>query len=815
MCRFLYYIYACGCEDQSPCGIRRCSTYDAIQTLEIAEGNGLHDILTESCDRNVEMGVLRETVDRWCALCIEDANQTSLVAQNEATRLSYLEWLNEDAVLSLEESIIRERITNEEGRWSRGLSFVQDAEWGVTPKRKEATLGTDSTDEWSVNSSELRGASLPGEKTYTEEWSVGDLAEFMEEEEEQGEEHDQKEEWEQNKEQEEEDAKAEEILAEENRQMDEEGKLREEEAAVRYSDAIMAMVYDLRIAAWCNKMLEETNKQERRRAVAAARSAMPAGVQSENARAACMDGAEARDREIAVSLADDVAAGVEVAAAGGSDQRLLVTEDIPTVPAPLESNIHNTLPVTQKLFLRTEREKVVLGLEGIGIIDEVADACKEGLERTWEGCKLYRAVQAATRDKSVGCYQFVSEMVGFYITGFLTRQVIREVLQVLKHGENVVKGEARKAEKITDMLKWTLEAQDKLEVAWATGIGAIDGHQAAIDVGPFAWGLYDAKTPPLSIPGTPLLLNSPQLSNRSSGRGTARGRARGRGRGRGTARGRGGFENLPQVAEDPAEDSVEGVPGSFLWSSNSAPAHQISTFDKSLELNVSSNREGAVDLGAERRREGYNATGSFAGSSKIAEASPVPTLDKSQMVDGSLLGKENRGNVSESMGTHLQASGGTSVGFPQGSKVDQTSLPNYYDAWPQPPLHKSQMVDGSHLGKNNRQSGPVSMGSHLQAPEGIAEGFSQSSNIAQTSAPNYYDAWPQPPLHKSQVVDGSHLGKRNREIAPESKESYMEATEGAAEGSKGPTAFNLDASQIPTRGGRGGRGRGIKRARTK
>ncbi|KFY04562.1 hypothetical protein O988_00687, partial [Pseudogymnoascus sp. VKM F-3808] len=219
--------------------------------------------------------------------------------------------------------------------------------------------------------------------------------------------------------------------------------------------------------------------------------------------------------------------------------------------------------------------------------------------------------------------------------------------------------------------------------------------------------------------------------------------------------GRGGVENLPQVAEDPAEDSVEGVPGSFIWSSNSALAHQISTFDKSLELNVSSNREGAVDFGAERRREGYNATGSFAGSSKIAEATPVPTLDKSQMVDGSLLGKENRGNVSASMGTHLQAYGGGSVGFPQGSKVDQTSLPNYYDDWPQPPLHKSQ------------------------------------------------------------VVDGSHLGKRNREIAPESKEGHMEATEGAAEGSKGPTAFNLDASQIPTRGGRGGRGRGSKRARTK
>ena len=449
--------------------------------LAIPEGTAMHDMLTKGCVDNMAVGVIKESVDRVCVDCSEGVDPAVLVATRQEKWSSDVEKLREESRLSAARSEIEEMASNEEERW------VTEA--GPILLISEVT----SSEEWSLGSSELEQAKEA---------------------------------------QEEEDAKIQEAMEEEDREIDEEERTRLAMADGVYHRRLMTAAYHGSVHYHFNKLLQKVvAKQD----ASAAGGPMPGPVQEDNAMATELDGAEARDKEAVEAPGDGGAVGITVAEASGIDQPLLVAGDMPTESAPLGSNTPGvvdggTVPIPAKFAPRTESENVVSGMEGIPFTENVADACTEEYEKLRETTKVYLAIKAAMGERSIGFYEFVTDVIATSITGFILGTVARVAhpvwneQRVIRDAANITAvgaaADAKTKENAT-IGDWLNKSEADLVAAWKgraktprdiqANKGGASNSRATKGAGE---GLSDADAPQRSTCSTPLGSDASQLFNR-------------------------------------------------------------------------------------------------------------------------------------------------------------------------------------------------------------------------------------------------------------------------------------------------------------
>ncbi|KFY77777.1 hypothetical protein V498_09265 [Pseudogymnoascus sp. VKM F-4517 (FW-2822)] len=802
---------------------------------------------------------------------------------SEERWLSEMAWLRDRTTLNEEDIVIAEQRLSEERRWQEEAMAARDARgermvWMdvvMGPDvSEEGTPGTpwdetdsdecsisagvledagemETTDEWSLSTDVLEAAGElePSEEGSWSDWSVtsSELAQAA-------------------LDQAEEDAEIEARMAQEDRELSEELMITLAKADDKFNSLVTAAIYNWYLHLRCNKVVHEKYKLEQRMSNTMAGGAMPASGREDSVMVAGIDDTEIRNKEAVEAPTYGGAKKVKrvlINLPDGNYQSLPVTGHIATASAILDADKAGAMdakpvPVPRKLVPRHRREKIISGTEGANFDQEVADACKEGVEHLREGGKIYLAIKSAMGDGCVGTYQFVTDEVAHYITAFVLSSVVEILYPTLGEiralrGERAItaveaagdaalivlaaKQEAKKAATGS----WAEESSKVLAVVWSGGAGTPETFQAvggATGSAPESAaedssGIFnDTESSVLltSTLETPLGLDSSQISNRGRGldRGAARGRSRGEPRGRGRARGK-----LSSRSQGAGSAAASGA-GYLAVGPKNAEIIMLPTVDTPLRLEGPGNRRSAMREGG-----GGSATQGFVESSKRAETRILsPILDKSLMADNSQLGKGNR-KIAPNPTGHQQTTGGGDGGYAQ-----PPILPAFDEPFP---------FDNSQHGTINRRIAPNPT-SHEQQFEGFARDYagtrmpprldkslmadnSQLGKLNRTTTGSYqqpivsfardYAGTPMPPrLDKSLMTDNSQLGKRKRESesAPVVTGSHQQATEGTAggygEGSPNaqrlipstlPKHVELDASNLSA--GRRGRGRRTKRAR--
>ncbi|OBT52167.1 hypothetical protein VE04_08055 [Pseudogymnoascus sp. 24MN13] len=504
--------------------------------------------------------------------------------------------------------------------------------------------------------------------------------------------------------------------------------------------------YDLILQGYCNDILYAAVWREQEWPQGPLYSSILAPVRKENAMEAGVGNTDARDKKAIEAPADGGAGAVPVAAPAGNDKPL-------PMAGVLECDRRGamdtgTVTIPTKLVPRTDYDKVLLGMEDVAFIQEVADACTENVEKRMEGGKIYLAVKAAMGDECVGTYQCISGQMGLVITNFIIC-FVGAVLNPLQKEQHEIKLER----KLASTQAWIKESGAALATlwpgdvlgptAWPEDAQALTG--GGLEVDDFG-GLNDAQTP-LPTLDTPDI-SQPSNRRRGNGRASRSGKVMGRRRARG------------------------GVVEGFTEDLNNAEAPILPPVSKPLDPEASGNGGSAKRGGRPRGSRGRD-VGRGCGS---AETSTLPRLvDQSLMHNGPQLNKRNRPIAPKAMGG--------STGGAVEAVAEDPILPQVLD--------KSQVHDGSQLGIKTRQSAPLAMESHLQTTEGIARGFCGTP-------------LPPPALDKSQVHDGSQLGIKSRKSVHWAMESHFQTTEGVSRGFPGssisPPALDksrmYDSSQL-------------------
>ncbi|KAL5352989.1 hypothetical protein ACLOAV_001018 [Pseudogymnoascus australis] len=846
MCRQIFIDFACGCADPRPTGYETCMSLHRANKFKIPFGTDLRSMLLSNCFRSMGLGVIRERVEQVCPICSQGLIPPAVVLRpigqmwaptSEERWLSEMAWLRDRTTLNEEGSVIAEQRLSEERRWQEEAMAARDArgermvwmdvvmgpdvseegtpgtpwdepdsdEWSISAGVLEDAGEMETTDEWSLSTDVLEAAGElePSEEGSWSDWSVtsSELAQAA-------------------LDQAEEDAEVEARMAKEDRELSEELMMTMAEADDKFKSLVTATIYNWYLHLRCNKVVHEKYKLEQRMSNTMAGGAMPASGREDSVMVAGMDDTEMRNKEAVEAPTYGGAKKVKKVSfnlPGGNDQSLPVTGDMPTASAILDADRPGAMdakpvPVPGKLVPRHRRERIVSGTEGANFDQEVADACKEGVEHLREGGKIYLAIKAAMGDGCVGTYQFVTHEVAHYITAFVLSSVVEILYPTLGEiralrGERAItaveaagdaalivlaaKQEAKKAATGS----WAEESSKALAVVWSGGaeapetfqaVGGATGSAAEDSAGV----LNDAESSVLltSTLETPLGLDSSHISNRGRGsdRGAARGRSRGKPRGRGRARGK--PSSRPQGAGGAAPSGA----GYFAVGPKNAEIIMLPTVDTPLGLEGPDSRRSAMREGG-----GGSATQGFVESSKRAETRILPPiLDKSLMTDNSQLGKGNR-KVAPNPTGYQQTIGGGDGGYaklpilpafhasfsvdnsqhgtinrrivpkPTGCEQQIEGFARDYAGTPMPPrLDKSLMADNSQLGKLNR----TTTGSYQQPIVSFARDYAGT---------------PMPPrLDKSLMTDNSQLGKRKRESesAPVVTGSHQQATEGTAGG---------------------------------
>ncbi|OBT98618.1 hypothetical protein VE01_03662 [Pseudogymnoascus verrucosus] len=504
--------------------------------------------------------------------------------------------------------------------------------------------------------------------------------------------------------------------------------------------------YDLILQGYCNDILYAAVWREQEWPQGPLYSSILAPVRKENAMEAGVGNTDARDKKAIEAPADGGAAGVPVAAPAGNDKPL-------PMAGVLESDRRGamdtgTVTIPTKLVPRTDYDKVLLGMEDVAFIQEVADACTENVERRMEGGKIYLAVKAAMGDECVGTYQCISGQMGLVITNFIIC-FVGAVLNPLQKEQHEIKLER----KLASTQAWIKESGAALATlwpgdvlgptAWPEDAQALTG--GGLEVDDFG-GLNDAQTP-LPTLDTPDI-SQPSNRRRGTGRASRSGKVMGRRRARG------------------------GVVEGFAEDLNNAEAPILPPVSKPLDPEASCNDGSAKRGGRPRgsRGRGKNRGRDVGRGGGCAETSTLPRLvDQSLMHNGPQLNKGNRPIAPKAMG-------GLTGGAVEAVAEDPI-LPQVLD--------KSQVRDGSQLGIKTRQSAPLAMENHLQTTEGVARGFCGTP-------------LPPPALDKSQVHDGSQLGIKSRKSVHWAMESHLQTTEGVSRGFHGSSISSpaLDKSRM-------------------
>ncbi|KFY30674.1 hypothetical protein V493_01756 [Pseudogymnoascus sp. VKM F-4281 (FW-2241)] len=572
---------------------------------------------------------------------------------------------------------------SEEGTVIENMRLYEERRWAIEGYKAQVASGDfglwAASEEWSITSSELRTTmETQEEMAPSEDFSLtsSDLERAAEE-------------------QAEEDARIEKRMEEDDRIIAEEEKLRQEAADNYYRRSMVAMIYDQGVLIRCNKMIREAIWKAELKMKEAARRATAVPGKKDNSMMAEFDNTKAGDVEFRNAPTADAAVGVTDAAADGNNKPLPMTGNTPKASAVPEACMSGALDAgagsrPMRLGPRTKNDRIVSGREDITFTEEVADACKDEPERTREGGKMYRAVKAAMGDRSVGSYQFITDIVGHTITGFISSSMVDVLLPLwqehkMREIDAIAAIEEAAAEADAAALKvaiqaatkvWVNEFQGDLEshaafaAACSKSGGAVGGSQASGGTAEgSAEGLNDA-----TALETTLETDASQLP--TSGKGRERGRERGRGRGMGRllgrgitrGQGRGGTGRSQEEPESAVGGATETITGGFSEGPKRSETPELPPAGRSRRSNALRNTRGTRGRESMRRGRGGIATEGFAESSKPAEARVLPrippaTLDKSLLPDASQLGKRKRESEPKTMESRLESTGDFSTGL--------------------------------------------------------------------------------------------------------------------------------------------------------